>query len=467
MKTAAVPRPVGLLMRKEVVEVACGTNHCVALTGLCTTKDKSYGGEVWAWGRNKAGQIGNGKTGDVILPYRVVFPGQESDKPMRIAHIAAACKSTCAVSDVQNGGKIFVWGALGYSCDPREYENSPIQLEVEYLPGPSTQKISNMRIPNENEPLKEDDFRDQAEILESTKQKVVEIKTESEAIYNKLKKGGKSETVDEALIQYTVLTLNSEADELDVSITERHKSVLGMESLIGNIREQLSKLEWQGTRLAQSMEKLQNESLDPQVREKPREYKAVTMKIASVQEFQDANQNARMALLNQLSTVDKDKQTVTKGLRDEEKAAKEIRDRVKVMVEMSSTGDSSALGAASDPHVATRIQQLEKLKAAQASLKGTLEKDFHEARIDMRDAEGLMAGLDTDLEQQLKDEGRSTACILLDKLLLLGVENARLMNDLIYTNHQVSDLDIRSFFSSPQKPTALGSDSFMPPSRTS
>ena len=29
-----------------------------------------------------------------------------------------------------------------------------------------------------------------------------------------------------------------------------------------------------------------------------------------LQEFQDANQNARMALLNQLSTVDKDKQTV-------------------------------------------------------------------------------------------------------------------------------------------------------------
>ena len=30
------------------------------------------------------------------------------------------------------------------------------------------------------------------------------------------------------------------------------------------------------------------------------------------------------------------------------------------------------------------------------------------------------------------------ACVLLDKLLSLGVENARRMNNLIYTNHQVA-----------------------------
>jgi hypothetical protein len=279
--------------------------------------------------------------------------------------------------------------------------------------------------------------------------------------------GGNSDTVDEAVIQYTVLTLNSEADELDTSITERHKSVLGMESLISNIREQLSKLEWQGTRLAQSMEKLQNESLDPQIREKPREYKAVTVKIASVQEFQDANQNARMALLNQLSTVDKDKQTVTKGLREEEKTAKELRDRVKVMLEISNFGDSSAMGAQLDSAVVTRVNQLEKLKSAQNCLKSILEKDFHDARMDMRDAEAIMSELDSELEHQMKDDSRSTACLLLDKLNVLGVENARLMNDLVYTNHQVSDLDIRSFFANSQKPRALASESFNPASRLS
>jgi hypothetical protein len=464
MKTAAVPRPVGLLQRKEIVEVACGTNHCVALTGCARTKDTTYGGEVWAWGRNKIGQVGNGATGDVILPHRVLFPVHDGDPQPRITHIGAEAKSTCAVSDVRsgtgysmtNGPRIFVWGALGYSCDPREYENTPIQLEVEYVPGPSSQKISNMIIPNDTDPVKEDDYRDQAEILESLKTKVVEIKTESEGIYKKLHGAGKAETVDEGVIQYTVLTLNSEADELEARISVRQKSVLGMESLIANIREQLSKLETQGTRLAQSMEKLQNESLDPAIREKPREFKAITMKIASVQEFQDANQNARMALLNQLSTVDKDKQGVTKELREEEKAAKELRDRVKVMLEISSFDDPSAQGQ-HDPHVTVRVQQLERLKAAQSTLKGTLEKDFAEARNDLRAAEALMAVLESEVDQHLKDDGRSVACVLLDKLLSLGVENARRMNNLIYTNHQVSDLDIRSFFTNAQKPTAMGS----------
>ena len=52
--------------------------------------------------------------------------------------------------------------------------------------------------------LRETETNAQAEILESLKTKVVEIKTESEGIYKKLHGAGKAETVDEGVIQYTV-----------------------------------------------------------------------------------------------------------------------------------------------------------------------------------------------------------------------------------------------------------------------
>lgn len=129
------------------------------------------------------------------------------------------------------------------------------------------------------------------------------------------------------------------------------------------------------------------------------------------------------------------------------------------MLEISSSGETSVMGSKEDPQIASRVAQLEKLKAAQASLKQTLEKDFKDARIDMRDAEGLIKGLSTELEHQMKDDSRSTAAVLLDKLLASGVENAGLINELVYTNHQVSDLDIRSFFANAQKPQALASES--------
>jgi alpha-tubulin suppressor-like RCC1 family protein len=38
-----------------IVDVCCGTHHCLAI---------SKNGDVFGWGENRCGQIGNGKSGD-------------------------------------------------------------------------------------------------------------------------------------------------------------------------------------------------------------------------------------------------------------------------------------------------------------------------------------------------------------------------------------------------------------------
>ena len=53
-------RIVGVLENEKVIDVACGSLHCVA----CTAS-----GKVYAWGDNDEGQIGNNSTTSVHSPH--------------------------------------------------------------------------------------------------------------------------------------------------------------------------------------------------------------------------------------------------------------------------------------------------------------------------------------------------------------------------------------------------------------
>jgi alpha-tubulin suppressor-like RCC1 family protein len=86
-----VPAPVGLPGR--AVHVSTGLAHSCALTA---------DGAAWCWGRNEAGQLGDGSRVMRSLPVRVA-----GDGATRFAQIAAGGTHSCAVDA---GGAVWCWG---------------------------------------------------------------------------------------------------------------------------------------------------------------------------------------------------------------------------------------------------------------------------------------------------------------------------------------------------------------------
>ena len=92
------PMP-GLPLNVDVVEVALGEGHCLALCGRS--------GSVWAWGSNRFGELGIG--GEAIAA--LVAPTRLACLE-RCGHIAAGWSSSAAVAAC---GALFTWGWGRYS----------------------------------------------------------------------------------------------------------------------------------------------------------------------------------------------------------------------------------------------------------------------------------------------------------------------------------------------------------------
>lgn len=89
-----VPRIVKPLVTKHVVQIACGHNHCLALTNA---------GELYSWGANQYGQLGFGYTSETV------------PKPILIASLVGLPVAfiTCGGNHsviLSRSGAVFAWG---------------------------------------------------------------------------------------------------------------------------------------------------------------------------------------------------------------------------------------------------------------------------------------------------------------------------------------------------------------------
>ncbi|KMQ89857.1 rcc1 and btb domain-containing protein 1 [Lasius niger] len=92
----STPTRVACLSEERIVDIACGSDHSLALTS---------DGKVYAWGENKYGQIGNGAGGHADNLPRQVKHELEGKK---IVHIACGSMFNMVVSDK---GKLYGWGS--------------------------------------------------------------------------------------------------------------------------------------------------------------------------------------------------------------------------------------------------------------------------------------------------------------------------------------------------------------------
>ncbi|XP_056650824.1 RCC1 and BTB domain-containing protein 2 isoform X2 [Monodelphis domestica] len=82
---------------RKIIEVACGSHHSLVLTS---------DGEVFAWGYNNSGQVGSGSTANQPIPRKVT--GCLQNKMVT----TIACGQMCSMAVVESG-EVYVWGYNG------------------------------------------------------------------------------------------------------------------------------------------------------------------------------------------------------------------------------------------------------------------------------------------------------------------------------------------------------------------
>ncbi len=123
---AAVNRPIAVPLSAPILDLACGDLHCLALAG---------DGRVFAWGGNFQGQVGNGNTSDfVATPVEVTGPHWSR----RVLGIAAGGSHSLAYD---LAGNVWAWGQntsgqLGDTSASIVLRGLPVQVPgVNLLPG--------------------------------------------------------------------------------------------------------------------------------------------------------------------------------------------------------------------------------------------------------------------------------------------------------------------------------------------
>jgi alpha-tubulin suppressor-like RCC1 family protein len=89
---------VAALAREDVVQVAAGKEHTVAVTSA---------GEVWTWGAEHSGQLGRELEWEDDAPGKVV----DGLKDEHVVHVAAGSYHTVVVTST---GALWTWGDCGY-----------------------------------------------------------------------------------------------------------------------------------------------------------------------------------------------------------------------------------------------------------------------------------------------------------------------------------------------------------------
>lgn len=117
--TLIASSPITVPGLSDVVHVAAGGDHSCALTAL---------GGVWCWGRNISGQLGNGSTANSLSP--VAIDAFLKEDPDPVVQVALGQAHSCAL---KSSGELYCWGAnasgqLGDGTAENRLVPTPIEL---------------------------------------------------------------------------------------------------------------------------------------------------------------------------------------------------------------------------------------------------------------------------------------------------------------------------------------------------
>lgn len=112
----------GVLAGKTIESIAAGSAYAVAL---------STDGQLYSWGRNEAGNLGNGTTINSNVPVAVDMSGALAGKTIKAV---AAGMSRCMV--LASDGRLYQWGRLGPGEWSANISSVPVAVDMgDELPG--------------------------------------------------------------------------------------------------------------------------------------------------------------------------------------------------------------------------------------------------------------------------------------------------------------------------------------------
>eukprot|EP00392_Amoebophrya_sp_AT5.2_P019679 g20628.t1 len=303
----------GGLGGKEAIQIAAGKHFSLVLCAM---------GELYAWGRNKSGQLGLGHLRDVTRPRLVTVLQRE-----RVIRIGCGRDSAVAVT---SDGSVWQWGSALSKFETPQPIHTPymVMSSRESLLGNSSlsrgqgeKKYSNhevdARVPETvtNPGL----FKEQLEFTRQCQGTLGHLKNVLAELESRgREQDGSSAAPDKKKAQKAgiselttlSLSLDQEISQAVTTIATRKQDLEETTEVLQYLREQLHKLDAQTVTLGDQLDKLQVASLQTTGIEQ----RKLQEQMDRVREFQDSNSNSKLAMLDQRAEVERKRQNAQVNL---------------------------------------------------------------------------------------------------------------------------------------------------------
>lgn len=316
-----LPSPITAGIKQEImVQIACGSNHCLALTQK---------GAIFAWGQNKAGQLGVDGFNihapltelAVNLPTPVkFFNGQEG----------ALCARSCSCGPESSAcvtvrGEVYAWGAISYYLMGAEKkygagENCTVPVCIKDLPkelcadesGPDQVSLyKDSMACNVAKLNSEDDMASLVRSLKTRSSQLLSVLRTKRAEASDRPTGGEDEFDIEELrqlnhnFQTSKKALQSKMDALE-------KEFGSYRTELARVKRELTVCDQQDAALTETARNL--EARKDQVGDSAADKRTLETKLHDISHFKSSNQRKRLQLLNDRDETERQLLHLTQAL---------------------------------------------------------------------------------------------------------------------------------------------------------
>ncbi|CAJ1344899.1 unnamed protein product [Effrenium voratum] len=315
------PAPVIAGIKQEIiVQIACGLNHCLALTQK---------GALYAWGHNRAGQLGvdgfntHAAVEDLAVSaptYVKSFNGQDGSLCARSCSCGPESSACVTVR-----GEVYVWGAISYYLigSQKKYgggENATVPVCIKSLPkelyaddmGPDQVSLYKDTVACNISKLNiEDDMASLIQSLKTRSSQLLSVLRTKRAEANDRPTGGEDDFDVEELRQLHH-DFQNQKKVLQTQMDDLQKQLSSYRTELARVKRELTVCDQQDAALTETARNL--EARKDQVEASAANRRTLETKLHDISHFKSSNQRKRLQLLNERDETERQLLRLTQEL---------------------------------------------------------------------------------------------------------------------------------------------------------